>query len=112
VLNIQALIQATLAGHGEIEALCDRPALLLDGWAPICHIWMASAGEPSRHAALQRIIRQIPLLPDEVEDWLGLPAGTADQLFQHHISQPLPPRREHGGLIAVARNEQLRAMAA
>ncbi len=109
--DMQTFIRTALSNPAEVSALNDRPALLLDGWDRICLIWRASAAEPQRHTAVQEIVRQLPLLPDEAEEWLSLPVGTADKLFQHQATLSGPPRGAQAGLVAIARNETLRAMA-
>lgn len=111
VNDMQDVIRTALTAPGEIAALCERPALLLDGWDQICLLWQSATAQQSRHAALRDIIRQVPLLPDEAEAWLGLPLGSAAQLSQRPAREVSPDCGELADLAAIARNEHVRAMA-
>jgi hypothetical protein len=93
-----------------ILAGCDRPVWLLDGWDMICRIWHAAPELLACHHAIRDMARSLPILPDEVESWLGLPPGSAEPLGRISASasswrDPAPHQDR------VARLERLRAVA-
>jgi hypothetical protein len=110
--DMVGMLRSMHADQGSIAHFCERPAWLLDGWEQIWLTWSASPALLPRLEAVRLISRQIPLLPDEAEIWLGLPSGTAETLFRRPpLDQSLRPDTV-SQIDLIARNEQLRAMAA
>jgi hypothetical protein len=109
--DMPGLLRASLADPADISRCCEQPSWLLDGWEQIWLIWRASPALLSQHDAISAICRQIPLLPDEAEAWLGLPQGTAEQLFRRAPQEQPWHKETSSTLDLIARNEHLRAMA-
>lgn len=111
IADLTALMRDALASPGEFVEQITRPIWLLDGWERICLLWQSAPEGQRRSDLLQEIVRELPVLPDEAETWLGLPAGTAQHLQQRHWIPPLPARDERVSLERIARNERLRTLA-
>ncbi len=109
--DMPGLLRAILADTSEIARCCDQASWLLDGWEQIWLTWHASPGALSHHDAVRAIGRQIPALPDEAEGWLGLPAGTAEQLFRRPPPERAAFRDTGSHFETIARNEHFRALA-
>lgn len=110
--DMSGLLRASLADPGEISRCCEQTSWLLDGWEQICLTWRAAPALLPQRSAISAISRQIPLLPDEAEAWLALPQGTSEQLFRRQPLDQSWHKETSSTLDLIARNEQLRAMAA
>lgn len=116
-----ALMLSWRAEPERVAALAGRPAWILDGWQLPVLLWAAAA--PGSSAALTEAAQVAPLLPREAEAWTGLStdpaaagllrrvvagrAGDARAMEGRGPDLRAPPAPD-----LVARNEQLRAMAA
>eukprot|EP01037_Dinobryon_pediforme_P001327 gene1327-1344_t len=109
--DMVAMLSAMHPDQAGIARFCERPAWLLDGWEQIWLTWSASPALLPRLEAVRLMSRQIPLLPDEAETWLGLPSGTAENLFRRPPLDQSPRPDTLSQIDLIARNEQLRAMA-
>ncbi len=109
--DMSGLLRATLADPAEISRCCEQGSWLLDGWEQIWLTWHAAPTLLPQRDAVRAINRQIPLLPDEAEAWLGLPQGTAEQLFRRQPLDQAMHKDSSSTLDLIARNEHLRAMA-
>jgi hypothetical protein len=58
-----------------VLALAARPEWLLDGWGSICGLWRG-AGLAQRRTALLDMASLVPVIPSEVNEWLGFDAAT------------------------------------
>jgi hypothetical protein len=103
-------LRGFLATPAKLQAMCDRPAWLLNGWEMICRTWTAAPALLSQHQAVQDMARCLPVLPDEAEGWLGLPPGSAEQICRLPTSV-LTRRDPSSQSDRVARMERLRAVA-
>lgn len=109
--DMPAMLRAIIADPRQVSHCCEQADWLLDGWEPAWLLWSASPSLLPRIDAVRAIIRQIPPLPDEAEVWLGLPAGTAEQLFRRVPMEQSSLTGTISHVDLVARGEQLRAMA-
>jgi len=129
--DLPALMRAALADPRDVAERCERAAWVLDGWDRICRLWHDSADAPphnapprdapprdasARHAAVQEMASLVPPLPDEAEQWLQLPAGTADRLSQRPGAAQADPhdtlmRDTPAPFDRITRNERLLAQA-
>jgi hypothetical protein len=113
---------ATADVIGLLKEWCLRPApvagrlarseWLVDGWEQICLLWKSAVTKPTRRAALAEIALLVPVLPKEVDAWLGRQVES-EAIFG--IPRLVPAHtdwRTGMHLERVARNESLRAMAA
>lgn len=78
-LIFTSLGSSPLSSAAALEDMLTRPAWVLDGWAQIVRTWRAAPAVLSRSQALHDMARQVPTIPEEIETWLGLQAGVADQ---------------------------------
>ena len=109
--SLVPLMQDAIAAPADVMERFMRPGWLLDGWERICLLWQSAPSGPGRSEALHEIARELPILPDEAEVWLGLPPGTALQLLRRHALPSVSSRNERAPHDLVARNEHLRSMA-
>lgn len=108
--DFEGLMRTALQGPAELAELAGRPGWILDGWDRICLIWQSAPALMERPTALQEILRQLPVLPDETELWLGLPPGTTQRL---NGRAPPPDRgwRDPTTMLnRIARSEKISAM--
>lgn len=109
--DFESLMRAALHNPTALAELFGRPAWILDGWDRICLIWQSAPALMERPAALQEILRQLPILPDEAELWLDLPPGTTLRL-NGRAPPPDKDWRDSATILErIARNEQLSAVA-
>lgn len=111
VRDMPGLMATVIAAPDEVIEQCVRVLWLLDGWSPVCRLWHAPPELLPRHVALQEMATRIPVLPDEVETWLGLPGGIADKLFRRSTASFAASQREVSLPERIARQERLLAMA-
>ena len=104
-----AALRSFIETEAEVVARLDRVFWLLDGWENILRIWLASPSLFPRSAAVHDITQSLPVLPDEAESWLGLPAGIAGRL-DRTVSTPVS--RNHSLPVEqMALQERLRMVA-
>ena len=88
-----------------------RPDWLLDGWEIICELWRDAPAE-AREGALWEMAMLAPVMPREVEDWLGIEEDWDRPTRLRRIVRGNEDWRSGRMLDIVARNERLRARAA
>jgi hypothetical protein len=92
----------------ELPVRCDW---VLDGWERICLLWKTADSLASRRAILLEMAHLIPILPNEVHDWIdsslpGLAGEEAAPVVSGHDAW-----RSGGALLGlIQRNEALRAL--
>lgn len=91
--------------------LFEQAEWLLDGWQRICLLWRTAETPQDTAAAISEGLNLIPDLPDEAELWFGLPPRMAAQINGGRKLGAARLRSEPA-LDSIARNEQLRALAA
>jgi hypothetical protein len=88
-----------------------RPDWLLDGWQVICELWRDA--DPSlRGGVLWEMAMLAPVMPREVEEWLGLSEDWDRPTRLRRVVRANEDWRSGRMLDIVARNERLRARAA
>jgi hypothetical protein len=112
----QGLVLRSITHADDISSLCARTAWLLDGWEQICLLWLTAYSMQERTHTVREMATLLPVIPDEVEAWLSLPAGTSAKLNQRGAApqashQATPVRLPTPSLERIARNEQIRALA-
>lgn len=110
--NINLLLADWIAEPARVAAMLARPAWLLDGWEQICLIWEL-AGPANRRGALCELALVVPALPQEAGTWLGVAFDDAERQRLRKLVRGFRDWR-CGGVVfdLIARNEQIRAMAA
>jgi hypothetical protein len=103
------LLRGFLHDPSPVERLCSRPVWMLSGWEIICRLWHAAPALLPHHQAVQDMARCLPTLPDEVESWLVLAAGSAEQMGR--LPATVLTRRDPAPHVdRVARLEHLRKL--
>jgi hypothetical protein len=107
------LLRQWAADPASVVRVAARPEWMLDGWEQICLIWGFAQDNAARRVALVEIANYIPVIPKELRLWGGGRANMAD-LFTEHAHIALNEDWCTGAALydLVARNEQLRAVAA
>lgn len=88
-----------------------RPDWLLDGWQVICELWR-DAEPDTRAGALWEMALLAPVMPREVEDWLGVAEDWDRPTRLRRLVRANEDWRSGRMIEIVARNERLRARAA
>lgn len=88
-----------------------RPDWLLDGWEIICELWRDTFAE-NREGALWEMALLAPVMPREVEEWVGLTEDWDRPTRMRRIVRANEDWRSGRLLEIVARNERIRARAA
>jgi hypothetical protein len=88
-----------------------QPDWLLDGWQVICELWR-DADPGLRQGALWEMALLAPVMPREVEDWLGVEEDWDRPARMRRVVRANEDWRSGRMLDIVARNERLRARAA
>ena len=88
-----------------------RPDWLLDGWQVICEIWQDAEPE-TRYGALWEMALLAPVMPREVEEWLGIQEDWERPTRLRRLVRANEDWRSGRILDIVARNERLRARVA
>ncbi|MBR0661380.1 hypothetical protein [Neoroseomonas oryzicola] len=88
-----------------------RPDWLLDGWQVICELWR-DAEPDTRPGALWEMALLAPVMPREVEDWLGVTEDWDRPTRLRRLVRANEDWRSGRMIEIVARNERLRARAA
>jgi hypothetical protein len=109
--SIETLLDEMMTEPRLIQDLVEQPDWIADGWARICDIWTLAVGQGSHAQALAEIHALVPVLPDELEGWLGLAAGSTAEINSRNAPVGTVWRAEVSNQDRVARNEHLRAMA-
>ncbi len=111
-------LHASLADPVGVDDILSRPVWLLDGWPQILRCWRAAPSIMSRTQALHDMAGLLPILPEEVAEWLGEPGAPALPALAPHAPDPADavpfPVIDHRLLATserVARLEQVRGMA-
>ena len=88
-----------------------RPDWLLDGWTIICELWRDC--DPNlRHGTLWEMALLAPVMPREVEEWVGIEEDWERPTRLRRIVRANEDWRSGRILDIVARNERLRARVA
>jgi hypothetical protein len=92
-------------------ALAARCDWMLDGWERICLLWKTASSTASRRAALLEMAQLLPVLPREINDWVGgqFPAEALDQSCRV-VSGDDVWRSGGAAFGLIQRNERLRAL--
>lgn len=113
-IQVEALpefISAALQAPEDTVQVMERPDWLLDGWERICLLWKTAPTLFGRSATLIEIAALVPTIPDEIERWLELPAGTAAQAGARTRSFRAPSALATP-IETIARNEYIRTLTA
>jgi hypothetical protein len=110
-VRILDLLQVWLTARTEAERRIERLDWLLDGWERLCLLWEGVGEASQRRIALLEIAQQVPVLPPEVQIWVGqqLPPG-AFQPGWRVVSMDDGWRSGSATFGLVARNERLRTL--
>jgi hypothetical protein len=105
------LLRAWRAEQGALARRGARPDWLLDGWQIICELWR-DAAPTRREGVLWEMALLAPVMPREVEDWLGI-AEDWDRPARLRRSVRAKEEWRSGRMVEIiARNERLLARAA
>ncbi len=74
-------LPAWVADASALEAELTRPAWLLDGWDRL--VLLRRCAGTIRPELVQELAELLPVLPDEADLWLGLPAGSSAQTARY-----------------------------
>jgi hypothetical protein len=88
-----------------------RPDWMLDGWQIIAELWR-DADPEARRGVLMEMALLAPVLPREVEDWVGMQEDWDRPLRLRRLVRVNEDWRSGRTFEVVARNERLRARAA
>ena len=104
--SVVTLLERQRADPASLAGLLSRAEWLMDGWERICQLWSIEPTLTSRYDALAEIAILLPMIPDEISDWVGYFVQT-DPPSQ--VSQALLKsedwRTGHSVLDGIARNE-------
>jgi len=111
--DMLALIGRCIADPDGLARELMRPAWLLDGWEPLVLIWTAARGIGEQREALAQMVSLRPVLPQEATGWLAdSQSSTGSPQHRWAGFAPPEPAQEVAAFERIARNEELRAMAA
>lgn len=105
------LLRAWQADSNAVGRRAARPDWLLDGWRIICELWRDTP-PPMREGALWEMAMLAPVLPREVEEWVGIAEDWDRPTRMRRVVRANEEWRSGRILDIVARNERLRARAA
>lgn len=105
------LLRAWREDSTDLGRRATRPEWLLDGWQVICELW-ADADPALRSGVLWEMAMLAPVMPREVEEWLGLTEDWDRPTRLRRVVRANEEWRTGRMLEIVARNERLRARAA
>jgi hypothetical protein len=109
--NMMALLRGWLLAPAEALSQVERLDWLLDGWEPLCLLWQTAGQTGERRAALVEIATVAPVLPPQIQDWIGQTLEPAVLLPGWRVVSLGDGWRTGSSAFAlVARNEQLRAL--
>jgi hypothetical protein len=106
-----ALLRAWREDSTELGRRASRPDWLLDGWQVITELWR-DADPQMREGALWEMALLAPVMPREVEEWLGIEEDWDRPTRMRRIVRANEDWRSGRILDIVARNERLRSRAA
>ncbi|HVZ08519.1 hypothetical protein [Rhodopila sp.] len=111
--DVIELLRQWDANQDSIAERAARPDWLLDGWEQISLIWSHARDDAARRAAVAEIVALTPVMPKEVDGWLG-GAEAANDILRFRRLVPLNEDWRTGAVAfkLVARNETFRALAA
>lgn len=96
-----------------IRALVARPEWLLDGWEQVCLLWQTADTDAVRRSVLAEMALLVPIIPREASDWVGVAVDMEGATrFRRTVSLNEDWRTGSAVFGLIARNEQLRALAA
>lgn len=102
------LLRAWREDSAGIGRRATRPDWLLDGWQVIVELWRDAAPE-MRQGALWEMAFLAPVMPREVEEWLGIEEDWDRPTRLRRLVRAKEDWRSGRMLDLVARNERLRA---
>jgi hypothetical protein len=102
------LLRAWREDSSGIGRRATRPDWLLDGWQVIVELWRDAAPE-MRQGALWEMAFLAPVMPREVEEWLGIEEDWDRPARLRRLVRAREDWRSGRMLDLVARNERLRA---
>jgi hypothetical protein len=105
------LLRAWREDSSALARRATRPDWLLDGWQLIADLWRDAEPE-SRAGALWEMALLAPVMPREVEEWLGIAEDWDRPLRLRRLVRANEDWRSGRMIEVVARNERLRAKAA
>ncbi len=106
--ELPALVARWLRDREKVLAEFERLAWLLDGWGPIIALWR-TRDERNPDPALMEMAALVPLIPQEVSDWLGRDLAFDPQQALKKFVHALEDWRTGSRLQMVARNERILA---
>jgi hypothetical protein len=111
--NVPDLLRRLESAPDPVARLAARPEWLLDGWEQITGVWRSAGDEIARRVALAEIALLVPVIPKEASDWVGTQVdGEGPMRFRRTVTRNEDWRTGGTALDRIARNEQLRALAA
>lgn len=105
------LLRAWREDSTDLGRRASRPDWLLDGWQVIIELWR-DADPVLRQGALWEMALLAPVMPREVEEWLGIEEDWDRPTRLRRVVRANEDWRSGRMLDIVARNERLRARAA
>jgi hypothetical protein len=105
------LLRAWREEATDLGRRASRPDWLLDGWQVITELWR-DADPALRQGALWEMALLAPVMPREVEDWVGIEEDWDRPTRLRRVVRANEDWRSGRMLDIVARNERLRARAA
>jgi hypothetical protein len=110
--DVPSLLKSWAEDANATAAALARPGWLLDGWEQICLVWHL-ANESNRRGCVSEMALMVPTVPKEAEDWLGAAVDDGERQRLRKLVHGFEDWRT-GSLVfdLVARNEQIRALAA
>ncbi len=105
------LLRAWREDASELGRRASRPDWLLDGWQVITELWR-DADPGLRQGALWEMALLAPVMPREVEQWLGIQEDWDRPTRMRRVVRANEDWRSGRMLDIVARNERIRARAA
>lgn len=105
------LLRAWREDSQPLARRASRPDWLLDGWEIICELWRDALAD-NREGALWEMALLAPVMPREVEEWVGLTEDWDRPTRLRRIVRANEDWRSGRLLEIVARNERIRARAA
>lgn len=106
-----SLLRAWREDSTDLGRRAARPDWLLDGWQVICELWR-DADPGLRSGVLWEMALLAPVMPREVEDWLGIEEDWDRPTRMRRVVRTNEDWRSGRMLDIVARNERLKARTA
>ncbi|MBS0559969.1 MAG: hypothetical protein JSR21_07945 [Proteobacteria bacterium] len=108
-----ALIGQWLSASEQIVDLAQRPAWVLDGWEQLILLWNTVRNGADWLDTVGQVAPLLPVLPEEADAWCAqCAAGPLPVAPRKPMAAQVPPRSSGKAFEHVARNEEMRAMAA